>query len=30
MKDGKWQDPPKFKILDEKGKVLVSGTFEYG
>ncbi len=30
QKDGKRPPPPKLKILDEKGKVLSQGTFEYG
>ena len=29
-KDGKMQPAPKFEILDETGKVLATGTFEYG
>ena len=29
-KNGTRLDPPKFKILDEKGKVLASGAFSYG
>lgn len=30
MINGKWADPPKFELVSEKGKVLASGTFEYG
>lgn len=30
MKDGKRPPPPKFEILDEAGKVLQTGNFEYG
>ena len=30
MKDGKRQPAPKLEILDESGKVLATGTFEYG
>ena len=30
VKNGKMQDAPSLKILDENGKELVSGSFEYG
>lgn len=29
-KNGKWEPSPKLKIVDEAGKVLTSGQFEYG
>ena len=30
QKNGQWQPAPDFKIVDEAGKVLTSGRFEYG
>lgn len=29
-KNDKWQPPPKFKIVNEAGKILAVGQFEYG
>ena len=30
QKNGQWQRAPAFKIVDEAGKVLASGRFQYG
>ena len=30
QKNGQWQQPPAFSIVDEAGKVLTSGRFKYG
>ena len=30
QKNGQWQQPPAFNIVDEAGKVLTSGRFKYG
>ena len=30
QKNGQWQLPPAFSIVDEAGKVLASGRFKYG
>jgi len=30
QKNGRWQPPPRFKIMDEAGNTLTTGTFKYG
>ena len=30
QKNGQWQQPPAFSIVDEAGKTLTSGRFKYG
>ncbi len=30
MKNGKWQEAPTFEVVDQSGKVIGSGQFEYG
>ena len=30
QKNGRWQPPPGFKIVDSAGKTLTTGTFKYG
>jgi hypothetical protein len=29
-KDGKWNPPPEFKIVNESGRILTTGVFKYG
>lgn len=30
QKNGRWQPPPRFKIVDETGNTLTTGSFKYG
>jgi len=30
QKNGRWQPPPRFKIVDETGNTLITGAFKYG